>query len=173
MRREFMNIEITCGIDTLVSATWSPITGFSPYHEAIRLLRQVNEKMQNYLRSSFKRGYESLEIELDDLDRYGIPVMAQVLKLEDVVDSGGWAGGFCVHESSGVGTSFSAYGACGIAGCRWVFDRWEQGFVVLQGHELFALLVTAGGVATVVQTVDGKAAELVRRLFDWMEDESE
>ena len=119
MRREFMKVEITCGSDTLVSATWSPLTGFSPYHEAIRLLRQVNEKMQKYLRSSFKRGYESLEIELDDL------------------------------------------------------DRWEQGFVVLQGHELFALLVTAGGVATVVQTVDGKAAELVRRLFDWMEDESE
>ena len=33
--------------------------------------------------------------------------------------------------------------------------------------------MTVGGVTTVVQTVDGDAAELVRRLFDWMEDESE
>ena len=62
----------------------------------------------------------------------------------------------------------------GSKGCRWVFGRWErepcESFCAVR---LVALLVTAGGVTTVVQTVDGDAAELVRRLFDWMEDESE
>jgi hypothetical protein len=173
MGREFMKIEITCGSDTLVSATWSPITGFSPYHEAIRLLRQVNEKMQKHLRSSFMRGYESLEIELDDLDRYGIPVMAQFIKLESMANSERWVGDLEIQASPGVDVAFSGYGACGIKGCQWVFERWEDELVVLLKHELFALLVTAGGVTTVVQTVDGDAAELVRRLFDWMEDESE
>lgn len=160
MRREFMEVNITCGGDIIVSATWSRVSGFSPYHGAFRLLRQVNEEMQQVLRSSFDRGLKRCDIEIDDLDRHGIDVMAQIVKLEETSGAAG-------------GVMFTSFGACGMKGCRWVFGRWDESLECLLRGEMVALLVTAGGVTTVVQTVDGDAAELVRRLFDWMEDESE
>ena len=89
MRREFMEVNITCGGDIIVSATWSRVSGFSPYHGAFRLLRQVNEEMQQVLRSSFDRGLKRCDIEIDDLDRHGIDVMAQIVKLEETSGAAG------------------------------------------------------------------------------------
>ena len=81
--------------------------GSGPYHGAFRLLRQVNEEMQQVLRSSFDRGLKRCDIEIDDLDRHGIDVMAQIVKLEETSGAAG-------------GVMFTSFGACGMKGCRWV-----------------------------------------------------
>ena len=163
MKSEFMRVRISCGDDVVVTASWSNVSGFSPYHPAIKLLRQLSVHAGDFLRSEFMRCGDrmaGIELSLSDLERHGVDVMAQIMRLE-------------VTPGSAGGVMFTSFGGCGMKGCRWVFSRWDENVERLLPGELVALLVTAGGVTSVVQTVDGDSAELVRRLFDWMGDESE